>query len=452
LKNNTKDGYPRVLIVLMSKVKADDPCNLLIRTQFCDWPKEHLAQIHATGEPDGQGEFCGHYYRLKGCDRYFGGVFQRLRGGVYDMVVMNTVEGQDNGQHKNKIARRTKLIKKRFGDWLIGSGVWEVIFHVRLSTLMAKFVNEFKPDIIYCQGYSLGFAMLPMMIASRFNLPICFQTTDDWPSYTYKSFPMAGLLRRRTHKLVTKATVRMAFGEKMQRLYESRYGESFEVMYHLDDPQRFLVVSAVENEQVSITKQCRIVYTGTLALRRYEALQDLLVVVRLLQNNNQQIKIEVYCSGLPKDIPKELLDAPEIEFLPLPSHNEMPGILASASVLFLPESFTVAPELIEYAISSKAHLYMMSGRPILVYGPVHSGTVEYSAREGWGLVVTERNVSKLKDALVEMIEGGERMLQLRSNAEECIKRHHDLTIGQNRFRKMLTSVVNADEKLEIGNR
>ena len=322
---------------------------------------------------------------------------------------------------------------------------------VRLSTLMAKFVNDFKPDIIYCQGYSLGFATLPMMIASRFSLPICFQTTDDWPSYTYRSFPMAGLLRQRTQQLITNAKVRMAFGEKMQRLYESRYGERFEVMYHLDDPQRFIVVSAVDNDQARITKQYRIVYTGTLALRRYEALQDLLVVVRLLQKNNQQIKIEVYCSGLPKDIPKELLDASEIEFLPLPSHNDMPGILASASVLFLPESFTVAPELIEYAISSKAHLYMMSGRPILVYGPDYSGTVEYSTREGWGLVVNERNVFKLKEALTEIIEGGEGMLQLLTNAEECIKRHHDLTIGQNRFRNMLISLVDADETLEIGN-
>ncbi len=129
----------------------------------------------------------------------------------------------------------------------------------------------------------------------------------------------------------------------------------------------------------------------------------------------------------------------------------MPGILASASVLFLPESFTVAPELIEYAISSKAHLYMMSGRPILVYGPDYSGTVEYSTREGWGLVVNERNVFKLKEALTEIIEGGEGMLQLLTNAEECIKRHHDLTIGQNRFRNMLISLVDADETLEIGN-
>ena len=48
-----KDQYPRVLIVLMTKVNADDPGNLLIRAQFGDWPKDRLAQIHGAGDPPG---------------------------------------------------------------------------------------------------------------------------------------------------------------------------------------------------------------------------------------------------------------------------------------------------------------------------------------------------------------------------------------------------------------
>lgn len=35
---------------------------------------------------------------------------------------------------------------------------------------------------------------------------------------------------------------------------------------------------------------------------------------------------------------------------------------------------------------------MMSNRPVLVYGPSYSGTVDYADRDGWGLVVSERNV------------------------------------------------------------
>lgn len=427
--------YPRVLIVLMTKVKADDPGNMLIRTQFGDWPKDNLAQIHAAADTPGHGEFCGRYYRLDATDRALGGLFLRLRGGVFDMVAMDTVQGQTHARPSGAPGRWIKALKKRLGDWLINSGLWELIFRVRLSGSMAKFVEEFKPDLIYCQGYSLGFATLPLLIGKRFSIPICFQTTDDWPSYTYRGFPMGWLLRRRARQLVTAAKVRMAFGEKMRAKYEGRYGVRFEATYHLDDPHRFPRDTGIAAENI------RIVYTGSIGLRRYEGIQDLLAVVRTLDDCIRPLKILIYCTGLPKDTPHELYDAPEVEFLPLPSHDELPRILASASVLFLPESFTVAAEQIEYAISSKAHLYMMSCRPILVYGPVSCGTVEYSLREGWGLAVEERSAAKLKDALVEILAGGGRIQQLQRNAEACIQRNHDLTAGRDWFRELLAAAA-----------
>lgn len=422
-------------MVLMTKVKADDPVNLLIRNQFGDWPKDRLAQIHADGDPAGHGEFCGRYYRLQACDRVLGGLFRRLRGAVMEMVAMEGVHAAAESRQTGPGRRWGNLVKKRVGGWLIGSGLWEVIFQVRLSRPMEQFVQSFRPDLIYCQGYSLGFATLPRLIAQRFNLRICFQTTDDWPSYTYRGFPMGWLLRRRARQLVTTARVRMAFGEKMRRKYESRYGVRFAATYHLDDPHRFPTNSSLRAEPLQI------VYTGNMGMRRYEAIQDLLRVVRTLQDRARPIQIVVYCSGLPKDTPGELLDSPEVEFRPLPTHDELPRTLASASVLFLPESFSVAPELIEYAISSKAHLYMMSGRPILVYGPAHSGTVEYAVAGGWALVVTERNPDTLKDSLWKLVHDRALKADLKRKAEDCGRNNHDLTAGREQFRKLLADAV-----------
>ena len=83
--------YPRVLLITIVKVKKEDAGSLLIRTQFADWPKDHLAQIHASADPVGYGEFCGSYYRLQNCDRRFGGLFARLRGSVFNMVAVDKV-------------------------------------------------------------------------------------------------------------------------------------------------------------------------------------------------------------------------------------------------------------------------------------------------------------------------------------------------------------------------
>ncbi|MBV5329857.1 glycosyltransferase family protein [Pelodictyon phaeoclathratiforme] len=429
----------------MAKIKIEEPINLIIRKQFGQWPSDHLAQIY-SGESKGSGEFCDYYYHLQANDRVFGSIYNKIRRGIVDIVAIHSENNHSNIKRTYSFKSFIAVIKKHFGEWLIASGLWEMIFRVRLSSSMATFVSEFKPDLIYCQGYSLGFVTLPMLIAKRFSIPICFQTTDDWPSYTYNSFPMGSILRHRTRQLVSRATLRMAFGEKMQRLYKRRYGESFDVTYHLDDPMRFLMSSGSKIEQEIIIKQHRIVYTGSLALRRYEALQDLLAAVKIMKNNSIEIQIDVYCSGIPKDLPIELLDASEIVFYPLPSHEEIPKVLSTASVLFLPESFNVAQKMIEYSISSKAHLYMMSGQPILVYGPEYSGTVEYAVRMGWGVVVSKRSVLLLKAALRELLDSEQRKCQIRLNAQECIQRYHNMKDGQDKFLKMLKSIEHIEEK------
>ena len=432
----TNEQYPRVLMVLMTKVKAEDPGNLLIRAQFGDWPKDRLAQIHATGDPKGQGEFCGHYYRLQTCDRFLGSLFRRLRNRVSEMVAEDPVSGQAKARPAGLLGRWAKAIKKRLGDWLIGSGVWEVIFHVRLSKPMAEFVKEFKPDLIYCQGYSLGFATLPLLIARRFALPICFQTTDDWPRNTYRQSPVGWIVRGRARKLIKCSSVRLAFGEKMRHAYQRRYGVPFETTYHLDDLGRFPACAARNNNS-----HVTILYVGGLGHRRYEAIEDLNAAVTGLSGRLGQIRIKVLCGSIPQEMPRDLLRAAGVEFGPLPSHGDLPGVLVGATVLFLAESFTESPAAIEYSISTKAHLYMESGRPLLVYGPACSGTIAYAASEGWGVVVKKRDPALLVTGLEKTLGDAAIVKACWERADACLKRNHDLQAGRARILDLLSAAV-----------
>jgi glycosyltransferase involved in cell wall biosynthesis len=428
--------YPRVLIVLMNKVKADDPSNLLIRMQFGDWPKDRLAQIHATGDPAGHGEFCGRYYGLQTCDRACGGLFKRLRGEVSEMVALNAVDEQARAKQVGLLGRWGKVIRKHVGEGLIGSGVWEVIFRIRLSKPMEKFIEAFKPDLIYCQGYSLGFATLPLLISRQFTVPLCFQTTDDWPHNIYRHSPVGWLLRRRARQLITWASVRLAFGEKMRHTYQKRYGVPFEATYHLDDRRRFPVRTTMKD-----APEVTLLYVGGLGHRRYEAIVDLNAAVTALAGRQGPIRIKVLCGGIPKEMPRALLSAPGVEFGPLPSHDELPGVLVGATVLFLPESFTESPAAIAYSLSTKAHLYMESGRPLLVYGPPYSGTVAYALSEGWGVVVTKRDPALLARELENVLSGAASVAECRGRAEDCLKRNHDLQTGRSRILGLLSAAV-----------
>ena len=433
-------AYPRVLLVSSAKIKADDPAYLLVRTEFGDWPKERLAQIFASDDLAGQGEFCGRTYQLGAGDRLFGRLFRRLRGQVSGMVAVDALQGSVQPPAATGLRRWVKAAKKRLGDWLISSGVWEVLFHVRVSPSMAQFVETFHPDLIYCQGYSLGFSSLPLMLSRRFDCPICFQTTDDWPAYTYRASPVGWLLRRRARQLVLTSKVRMAFGEKMRQIFEARYQVPFLVTYHSDQAERFRC-PAINRPAGPRT----ILFTGNLGLRRYEAIGDLLEVIRSPDLGDLNIEVRVYTSGLPKEVPESLRLAPEIRFLPLPSHEELPSVLAAGDVLFLPESFSVEPKMIDLSVSTKCHLYMLSGRPVLVYGPPYCGTVDYAYREGWAVVVRERSSQVLGAALVSLLSDEAILSKISQNAGLVAVQNHDLAMNRASFLIALNSVLKIDQ-------
>jgi glycosyltransferase involved in cell wall biosynthesis len=424
--------YPRVLIVMMLKVEADDPKNLLVRTQFGDWPKKCLAQIHSS-QPVGHGEFCDRYYRIQECDRFFGKMFFKLRGSVVEMVALDSLKQKTDPKSTGFVKTFMNIVSKKLGDFLKDSGIWEVIFRIRLSKPIVQFISDFKPDLIYCQGYSLGFATLPLMISRRFNIPICFQTTDDWPINTYSNFPIGWFLKRRARELVAAAKTRLAFGEKMQLAYEQRYQNRFQVTYHADRFDRFPSKRIDEHPSVR-----SIVTTGTLEFRRYEAIGDLLQAIRLIDDGGLPIEIHVYCSGIPREVPNAIRMASEIKFLPLPSHDLLPSVLVQADVLFLPESFSIDPRTIELSISTKCHLFMMSGNPILIYGPAYSGTIDYGRRAGWAEIVAERDIERLRQGLQKLLNDPKYCGILGSQAKDVALRNHDLTRCQKFFHQAIS--------------
>ena len=82
----------------------------------------------------------------------------------------------------------------------------------------------------------------------------------------------------------------------------------------------------------------------------------------------------------------------------------LPSYLKGADLLYLPETFD--PDIAQgyrFSISTKAHLFMFSQRPILVYGHPSNGLVNYASREGWACVVNIRNIDLLKDSLRSLL-------------------------------------------------
>lgn len=433
--------YPRVLIIYNSRINKADHHGVSIRGWFGDWPKENLAQIYSGGEV-GEEVFCGYNFKLGEEERKFGKFFQKLKSSSLGQssypVFLN-----ENTIMLNKFSWWS-LLKNKISELLINTGLWEVIFRPKLSIGLMRFIIDFNPQIIYCQGYNLTFAWLPVMIHNKFHIPICFQTGDDWPSYLYRYSPLSlaikPIVNRAVKSLLSKSSVRLSNGRLMVEDYLERYGKSFEPLMMCDNLARFrkaVPCRVVKSDTLSI------VYAGGLGHERWVSIVDLCKAAELLHNEGYKIMVTIFASGIPHEAVNILREIGNLQILPGPSHEELPSYLKGADILYLPETFDpIEAGVIRLSISTKAHLYMMSEKPILIYASPITGIVNYAKDEGWGYLVQKQNLGSLAEALRTLLSDEELQISLVEKGVGVVLENHDEHKVRARFLAILNGIKN----------
>ncbi|HLP16813.1 MAG TPA: hypothetical protein VK470_11175, partial [Bacteroidota bacterium] len=176
--------YPRVLIVYHSCINKTDVSCVSLRNWFAEWPKDRLAQIYSGNDLGGE-HFCGHTFQLGEAERRFSRVFFKLKASPLGAANRPTMLGNGDGAAHDGKKRRKELFRKNLSMIAINSGIWELMFPPVISPQLERWITEFKPDIVYSQGYDLSFAWLASWILRRFTLPGCFHAVDDWPRFLY---------------------------------------------------------------------------------------------------------------------------------------------------------------------------------------------------------------------------------------------------------------------------
>ena len=431
--------YPRVLIVYHACINKADQHGVSIRGWFAQWPKDDLGQIY-SGQESGTGTFCGHSYKLGIKDRWFGWLFSKLKSSSIGeaSIQVVTINGAPTAQNESN---PYNFFKRIVGKILLNSGIWEFIFRPKLSAELVSWVEAFRPDIIYCQGYSLGFTWLPIQLKFRFGIPICFQTGDDWPEELYKdsvfSLLVRPVVRSSVKKLLSLSEVRFSNGPDMTADYSRKYRLHFEPLMMCDDYSRF---HESKTNRVAETNVLSIIYAGTLGAGRWRVIGDLCLIANELREEGLPVQVTALVSSTPPESVEFLNSLANFNLLPAPSHEILPSFLKGADILFLPESFE-ANRLshTNLSISTKAHLYMMSKKPTLIYAPPSSGIMKYAKAFNWGCRVSECDLKQLKNALKRLAQDGEYTHKLIEDGLKLALSHHQSSLVCETLRERLIS-------------
>lgn len=427
------EEYPRTLIVYLSCINQTDQHGMSLRNWFADWPRERLAQIY-SGNERGDERFCGHTFKLGPQERRFGRLFFALKGSALGEAASPVFidESTEGGLSRLSWAA---VWRHRVSRILVESGLWELIFPPVISPGLKAWLNDFQPEVIYCQGYTLSFVWLALALRRELGLPICFHVADDWPTFLYRDSIVAWAIRplveHSARELITSAAVRFAIGPTMAAEYESRYGVPVQSLMQCDNIERF---RAVTPRRVVEAGDFSIVYTGSLELGRWAPLADLCSATQLLQREGLNVTVTAFASAVPPEAINILREMPHLQILPPPPHDEVPAVLKGADILFLPETFNPGTaRMIRLAVSTKAHLYMMSERPILVYAPSITGIVDYARREGWAYVVDRQDVGLLADGVQQLLVDRDLVRQLVQTGVRVALKNHDERVVRQRL-------------------
>ena len=417
-------SFPKILILEKTLLNNTDSGACSLRNWFWDWPKSRLLQIY-TGVTVEKQSFCGSDFHVGIEERRLGNLFFSLK----DSTLGELAQPHRMATRQKTSGRDTMMANtiRTMGNFLVKTGLWELIFPPVLSPRLRKWLDDTRPDIVFFQATDLSFMKLALDIHAAYEIPICVNIVDDWVGHLYKdsflSFFMTWVVRRRFQKLIRRCTYRFVIGDLMAREYQFRYGLAFEPLMQCDDPGRFPIGMSRLIGKPGIIQ---IVYSGYLGIGRWESLLELSAAIEPLVTEKLKIEIVAYVPFVPVEASELIKEARNIRIEASPKDEDVPGILCGADILFLPESFEAQTRAYtKLSVSTKAHLYMMSERPVLVYGPPEIGTVEYATREGWGFVVSEKSISVLREAVRSLINDASLREKLVTTGKRVAMRNHD---------------------------
>jgi glycosyltransferase involved in cell wall biosynthesis len=229
----------------------------------------------------------------------------------------------------------------------------------------------------------------------------------------------------------------------MGEAYEKRYGYKFLSFQNSVDSQGRLPFSRKNwhtNEGFKLT------YIGSiLPNAQLYSLSDIAKAVTQLSQQGFKIELNIY-SPWAKTFENELQISASVHLYPPLDEASIFPCLTSSDLLVLPVNFDKKSlEYIRYSMPAKVPLYLISGTPILVYGPPEVASVDYATKESWGFVVSQNEQDVLMNGIKELMKSEAKREQLGRTAMSVAQKNHDSSMEKEEFCQKLAQIVKGIE-------
>lgn len=428
--------FPRVLIFSSSVFNEFTGGGVFLSNLFRGWPLDRLAAAHGDSFEEDH-SVCGNFFRLGPEELrplFPLSLFRRPKSG-FSSVGTRPTPKDDQTDSRGSLYRMARGAAYK----LIGT---ETPQKILLSDRLRRWIDDFNPEVLYTLAGG-PYMRAAMQIADAWKIPIAAHMMDDWPQELQTKKVVIPFLKNRRleelEELFEKSAVRMGICDQMCEAYERRYGLSFVPFQNAVETADRLPHS---KKDWSVKGAFRLCYVGSIMPNaQLQSLVDVARAVTTLKEEGLNIELNIY-SPWAKAFQSQLEISSAIHLHPPLGEAKIFSGLTSSDLLLIPVNFDpVSVSYIRHSMPAKIPLYLVSGTPILVYGPAEAASVRYASQEGWGAVVTENRQEKLVEAIRELYGDSLRRESLGKRAVRVALQHHDGPRVRDAFRAQLAGMV-----------
>lgn len=415
---------PRVLVIAQNRRHKFTGGGVVLSNLFHQYPEENLKFIHRDQSYDLENQ--QDEYRVN------------WRWVRFNFCALASIF--------SKVFRSSRRSGKSFRFTSLRSLVQQAS-HFSPPKIIMKEINGFQPQVIYAWASDPFWAKSIIKLATSLSIPHIIHFMDNHIDRNARSSSEEVIFseyRRRIHQLAIKSERVLAISESMALAYSDRFNCRVEVFRAAIDVSQW----PKPNSIISLRKCVKIGYVGSLEESQIPSLLDLLNVVSdLNETSDYRIQIILHLTDSYKARVQPQINKYEfVSFVEHPSFPDLRHALTNLDLLVSLYGFGIdSRAYYKYSFATKIVPYMLSGTPILVYGPAGIEPVEYARAGGWSILVDRRSQKLLKESLNTFLIKPEEKLDLIIRAWEAAVKNHDLNSNALKFQSVLKEVTFNDE-------
>lgn len=332
--------------------------------------------------------------------------------------------------------------KRRTFSFIIRDMIW-CFGRWKKSNTLQSFLKEIRPDVIYLPIYAAPYMCdIQRYIIRKANVPVVGHISDDVYGYAPKCSLLARLyrtgLRRKLRRLIAKCAYLEVFAENMRVEYEKIFNKPC-----------YLIGKGVQIEKIleiepSIPKKksLHFVYTGNIGDARYKALADIADAMQRTFAPSEAV-LDVYSqTPLTKEMERIFSGVSCLFFHGGIDKARVLEVQNAADFLVHVEGFSKeAVFSAKMSFSTKIVDYMLTGKPILSYGPSCVNSMSVLKEHHIGLAATsmEELLAIFTDIVTDKIDYQASLGYTR----EYLSKYRNLETVQNGIYKRIAALVEA---------